>query len=308
MDAQFAALRAGQHQQILGEARQPVGFFRRAAQRRLQLLGRPRARQRKIEFGLHDGQWCPEFMAGVVQQPLLAAQRVVQPVKQRVQGPAEPGDLIVREADRQPPARLRDRDRGRLLPHGLHGPQRGSGEEPCRQDGQRESGRVGHQQQQPEPGQRLVHPGEGGPDDHEQPPSLVGRQHEPRLGRRSPRRRELDEGRAADGAQCLSGQSGCRPPAPRRDAAVRCQDLRADVRQAGGPRVGGIGDADASLADAGGDGLRPGLQPQVEGPDQLGLQPHVNNQAQRREDDRGAGGRGERDPQAQGETSHDRNR
>ena len=220
VDAEPACPGPGQHQQVLGQPRQPVGFFRCAPQGGLQLVRLPRPRQGEVQLRLQDAERGAQLVAGVIQQPLLPLDRVLQPVQQRVQGPAEPGHLVVGARHRQPAAQLGDRDRGCLAAHALHGPQRGPGEQPRHQAGQGERGRAGRLQQQPQAGQRLADLGQGGADHHVKPVPLGVRQHE-RPHRRVPRCRAKVHELRVRGSPAAPRRTGPAPGTPATSPAGR---------------------------------------------------------------------------------------
>jgi hypothetical protein len=83
-----------------------VCFLGRAAHRCLQFLVRPGARLRQVQFGLQDGERCPELVARVIDEPALPVECGLQPAQHGVESVPEPRYLVSAGRDRQPAPRL----------------------------------------------------------------------------------------------------------------------------------------------------------------------------------------------------------
>src|SRR5581483_1355783 len=91
---QLAAVRAGEQQQVLGEARQTLRLLRGRANRGLELRSRPRTAQRELELAAQQGERRPQLVARVAQEAALVLERRLEPLEHVVQRLGERPDLV----------------------------------------------------------------------------------------------------------------------------------------------------------------------------------------------------------------------
>ena len=94
-DRQPALVRSRDHQQVLGELREPVDLLDGRAKRGAQLLGRAARAPRELELGPQGRQRGAQLVAGVGDEDALALQRGLDPVEHRVERLPEPVDLVL---------------------------------------------------------------------------------------------------------------------------------------------------------------------------------------------------------------------
>jgi hypothetical protein len=114
--------RAREHEQILGELREPVELGQRGHQA-LAVAGA----QRRLDLRAHDGDRGTQLVAGVRDEPALVRERLAQAHEHRVERLAEPADLVVRGRQREPLVGV-ERDRLGAAADRLDRSQRGGGQ------------------------------------------------------------------------------------------------------------------------------------------------------------------------------------
>ena len=118
-----AVAAAREHQQVLGELREPVALVDGGPQRLAQVRVGRRAAQRALQLGLDHRDRRAQLVAGVGDEAPLAVVGAAQPVEHLVERLAEPADLVARGGERE---RLRgrlERDAGGAGAHPLDRPQ-----------------------------------------------------------------------------------------------------------------------------------------------------------------------------------------
>jgi hypothetical protein len=129
-DRDVAIVRAGEHEQALGDADEMFGLLPGAHEGLLQPLAAASLGERRVDLRAQDRERRAQLVAGFVDEPALALSRCLEPVQGGVQRPGQPGERVVRPGYGQPPRGIGDRDLGRLAAHALDRPERRAGDEP----------------------------------------------------------------------------------------------------------------------------------------------------------------------------------
>ena len=243
-------------------------------------------------------------MAGVGDEGPLALEGRLQPREHRVQGLAEPADLVAGGGDGEPRPGVRGLDAGGAPAHPLDRPQRGGRDAVARQRGEQEGRRPADREQLGEAAQRVAAVVEVRADDDdqvailgvhrrgEQPRRLLlgrqlvaldrdgGAQRAPALGRAQQRCALVGGGRIDDTVAGVEDLGEVLPPLGERQPARR-----------GEPTVG--------LRDQGADVARARAQALVDRRVELGLEPQVDEQPGGREHQRHHAGERQRQAEAQ---------
>jgi hypothetical protein len=246
-------------------------------------------------------------VARIRHEPALASQAVLDPRQHRIEGLAEPGDLVAGRRHRQPLVQRGRGDLRRAASHRLDRPQRGAGQQVAGERCQHEGKRPADEEGGAERGQRLgpVAAGRAG-DQHEPPPVPLQRHRDHARALVKPGdRRPADEDRLAPRLGELVGREQCRPSDRRgrvEDAAVGREELRERLA-ALDQRPVGSGER-AAVPDERRQVLRAAPQLLVEVVAQIGADPLVDEPARQREHECGREGEQEGDPHAQGQPVH----
>ena len=116
---QAPAVGAGDHEQVVGQAGQPLGLLAGAGHRAPQLGHGPGAAVGQLQLGPEDGQRRAELVAGVGDEVALALQRPVDALEHLVERLAQPAHLVPGLGHGQPGPGLRAGDLGGPAAHRL---------------------------------------------------------------------------------------------------------------------------------------------------------------------------------------------
>ena len=93
---------AREHEQVVGEQREPVGLLGRGARRGPQLVGATRPPQRQLELGLQQRERRPQLVARLGDEAALALEPGLEPGEHLVQRSREPAISSSRRRDGKP--------------------------------------------------------------------------------------------------------------------------------------------------------------------------------------------------------------
>jgi len=136
-----------------------------------QLLVAAAGPQGQLELGLEDRQRGAQLVAGVAHEGALAFEGCLEAAEHGVEGLAQPGDLVVGDAHRQPPAEVRVADPNSSPAHRLYRPERRGGHAVAGQRGQQQGHRAADQQQHAQAVQGFLVVVERGAHHDKEPPS-----------------------------------------------------------------------------------------------------------------------------------------
>ncbi len=214
LHGQASLIRAGDHQQVLRQAHQPVGLLAGGGDRRAQLARRVVAAQRQLQLGLEDRERRAELVAGVGHEGPLVREGGVGALEQLVEGQAEPADLVVGGRQGQAVALAGARDPLGAGAHRLHGPQRRRRDAVSGGRGEDQGDRPGDQQEGGEVADGVVAVAQSRADHHDGARHVPVNRHgeQPRALVQPRDLRHVDEHGAVLGGRHLRGREQlCRP-------------------------------------------------------------------------------------------------